>query len=322
VREGRVAGPRIHTTGPILETRFTYAGLASFGQLVRTPEEARAAVIAQHRAGYDAIKVYNDIDAQVYDAIAATCRELGLPMVGHVAYSKGLVGALAARQDSIEHFRSYDFALDTRPLPDGARFVGWLHTTPARIREVAERTAEAGTWNVPTLVIEQAITTPPPAEPPPRPHWLPAWLHEELHADTTRSVFKPEFLQAIEAGRYRRYELLSALDRAGAPLMAGSDCPGCGLVPGESLLQELDLYVEAGLTPCRALRAATVDAARFLGLGDELGTLAAGKLADVLVLRADPTASLKALRQPVGVVAAGVWHPADELARAMAASAA
>jgi imidazolonepropionase-like amidohydrolase len=104
--------------------------------------------------------------------------------------------------------------------------------------------------------------------------------------------------------------------------MAGSDCPGCGLVPGESLLQELDLYVEAGLTPCRALRAATVDAARFLGLGDELGTLAAGKLADVLVLRADPTASLKALRQPVGVVAAGVWHPADELARAMAASAA
>lgn len=322
VRESRVAGPRIHTTGPILETRFTFAQLADFGQLVRTPEEARAAVIAQHRAGYDAIKVYNDIDAQVYDAIAATCRELGLPMVGHVAYSKGLVGALAARQDSIEHFRSYDFALDTRPLPDGARFVGWLHTTPARIREVAERTAEAGTWNVPTLVIEQAITTPPPAEPPPRPHWLPAWLHEELHADTTRSVFKPEFLQAIEAGRYRRYELLSALDRAGAPLMAGSDCPGCGLVPGESLLQELDLYVEAGLTPCRALRAATVDAARFLGLGDELGTLAAGKLADVLVLRADPTASLKALRQPVGVVAAGVWHPADELARAMAASAA
>ncbi len=322
VREGRVAGPRIHTTGPVLETRFTFAQLADFGQLVRTPEEGRAAVIAQHREGYDAIKVYNDIDADVYDAIAATCRELGLQMVGHVAFSKGLAGALAARQDSIEHFRSYDFALDTRPAPDGARFVGWLHTTPARIREVAERTAEAGTWNVPTLVVEKALTNPLHAEPPPRPRWLPAWLHDELRADTSRSVFKPEFLQAIEAGRYRRYELLSALDRAGAPLMAGSDCPGCGLVPGASLLDELDLYVEGGLTPRRALRAATVDAARFLGQDDELGTLAAGKQADVLVLRADPTASLKALRQPVGVVAAGVWHPADELAAAMAASAA
>ena len=187
---------------------------------------------------------------------------------------------------------------------------------------MAERTAEAGTWNVPTLVIEQAITQLPPAEPPPRPRWLPAWLHEELHADTTRSVLKPEFLQAIESGRYRRYELLSALDRAGAPLMAGSDCPGCGLVPGQSLLDELDLYVEAGLTPRRALRAATVDAARFLGLSDELGTLSTGKQADVLVLRADPTASLAALRQPVGVVAAGVWRQADELAAAMAASAA
>ena len=322
VRDGQAVGPRIHTTGPILETRFTFAQLADFGQLVRTPAEARDAVAAQYRAGYDAVKVYNDIDADVYDAIVTTCRELGMQMVGHVAYAKGLAGALAARQDSIEHFRSYDFALDTRPAPDGQRFVGWLHTTPARIREVAERTAEAGTWNVPTLVIEQAITTPAPLEPPPRPRWLPQWLHDELQADDTRSVFKPEFRQAIEAGRYRRYELLSALDRAGAPLMAGSDCPGCALVPGESLLNELDLYVEAGLTPLRALRAATCDAARFLGLGNELGTLSNGKLADVLVLRADPTASLAALRQPVGVVAAGVWHPADELAADMAASAA
>jgi hypothetical protein len=143
-------------------------------------------------------------------------------LAGDTSTARTLLGALAARQDSIEHFRSYDFALDTRPAPDGARFVGWLHTTPARIREVAERTAEAGTWNVPTLVIEQAITQLPPAEPPPRPRWLPAWLHEELQADTTRSVFKPEFLQAIEAGRYRRYELLSALDSAGAPLPKGT----------------------------------------------------------------------------------------------------
>lgn len=322
VRDGRIPGPRITTTGPILETRFTFAQLSDFGQLVRTPAEARAAVVAQQQAGYDAIKVYNDIDANIYDEIAATCRELGLQMVGHVAYAKGLAGALAARQDSIEHFRSYDFALDTRPAPDGARFVGWLHTTPARIREVAERTAEAGTWNVPTLVIEQALTDPVPAEPLPRPRWMPGWLHDDLRNDDTRSVFKPEFLQAIEAGRYRRYELLSALDRAGAPLMAGSDCPGCGLVPGRSLLDELDLYVTAGLSPRRALRAATVDAARFLRLDDELGTLAAGKLADVLVLAADPMASLSALRDPVGVMAAGVWHPRAELAATLAATAA
>ncbi len=321
VRDGRILGPRIHTTGPILETRFTFAQLADFGQLVRTPDEARAAVIAQQRAGYDAIKVYNDIDAEVYDAILATCRELGLQMVGHVAFSKGLTGALAARQDSIEHFRSYDFALDTRPSPDGRRFVGWLHTTPERMREVAERTAEAGTWNVPTMVIDQALTDPPPATPPARPRWLPRWLHDEIQADDTRSVFTPEFLQAIDAGRYRRFELLSALDRAGAPLMAGSDCPGCGLVPGRALLDELDLYVEAGLSPRRALRAATADAARFLGLGGELGTLTPGKLADVLVLRADPMASLAALRDPVGVVAAGSWHPMHQLADALASTA-
>ena len=76
--------------------------------------------------------------------------------------------------------------------------------------------------------------------------------------------------------------------------------------------------MQAGLAPRRALRAATVDSARFLGLDRELGTLAAGKLADVLVLRADPTASLSALREPIGVVAAGVWHTVEELASALA----
>ena len=317
VREGDLPGPRIHTTGPVLETRFTFPQLAKFGQQVRSPDEARAAVINQHRAGYDAIKVYNDIDADIYDAIVATSRELGLPVVGHVAYAKGLAGALQARQDSIEHFRSYDFALDARPAPDGTRFVGWLHTTPARIREVAERTAEAGTWNVPTLVIEKAIVERRASLRPARPRWLPAWLREELEEDDTPSIFKPEAVRAIADGLYRRYELLGALDRAGARLMAGSDCPGCGLVPGQALLDELDLYVEAGLSPHRALRAATVDAARFLGQAHELCTLAAGMLADVLVLRDDPTQSLRALRNPVGVVAAGVWHPAQALAESL-----
>ncbi len=87
-------------------------------------------------------------------------------------------------------------------------------------------------------------------------------------------VFTPEQIDAIARGAPVRLELLAALDRAGAPLMAGTDCPGCGLIPGRSLLQELELYVEAGLSPYRALQTATSEPARFLGKSDEWGQLA------------------------------------------------
>jgi imidazolonepropionase-like amidohydrolase len=310
VQRGVLLGPRIHTAGPVLETRFTFPALENFGQLVRTREEARDAVLAHERAGYDCIKVYNDLDPDIYDEIVTTCRERGLKVVGHVAFSKGLDGALAARQDSIEHFRSYDFALDTRS-GRGARFEGWLHTTPSRIREVAEKTAEAGTWNVPTLIVEHAIAR--DSNDTGLPGWLPSWLSKALIEDDTRSIFSAAMIDTIRAGKEQRLELLAALDAAGAPIMAGSDCPACALVPGASLHDELALYVEAGLSPLRALRAATLDAARFLDREKELGSLAEGKLADIVVLGSDPIANIHALRDPVGVVADGRWCTAEQL---------
>ncbi len=307
VNAGRIAGPRIFTAGPILETRFTFPGLAAFGQLVRTAEEARAAVREHARAGYDFIKVYNDLDADIYDAIVATARELGLPVAGHVSYAKGLFGALAARQDSIEHFRSYDFALDVREPAGRERFVGWLHTTPARMRELAERTAEAQTWNVPTLVIEEALARSvatasgeaPPGEP---------WLEATTPESDLSSLFAPTALDAIARGLPLRLELVAEMDRSGARLLAGSDCPGCGLVPGRSLHRELQLMVQAGLSPLRALRTASSDAAEYLRLRGEQGQVVAGQRADLLLVDGDATRNIAALSRVRGVVAAGRWQ--------------
>ncbi len=312
VRAGRILGPRIYTAGPILETRFTFAGLAMFGQLVRSREEARAAVLEHERAGYDCIKVYNDLDAEIYDEIIATARERGMQVVGHVAFSKGLAGALAAKQDSIEHFRSYDFALDTRPEAGPERFVGWLHTTPARMRELAERTAEAGSWNVPTVVVETAIAHTstegnPSSSSDAGDAAAPDWIDPTLDVAGVKNAFSPAQLQAIRFGMDGRLEMVNAFERAGARLLAGSDCPSCGLMPGRSLHKELSLFVEAGLSPMRALRTATVDAAQFLGLANELGTVQAGKLADLLVLRGNPAADLSQLSLQVGVIVDGTW---------------
>ena len=174
-------------------------------------------VLANHRDGYDFIKIYNDIDPDVFDALVATSREVGLPIVGHVTFAKGLDGALAARQDSIEHLRAYDFAADTRTPPGTARFEGWLYSTPERLAELAERTVAAGVWNCPTLVVQ--LKPPADGAPPPRDYaGLPPWLADMLEGLRLRQssgIFTAAQLRALGDGEPYRMAMVAALDRAG-----------------------------------------------------------------------------------------------------------
>jgi imidazolonepropionase-like amidohydrolase len=315
-------GPRILSCGPVLETRFTFAELAEFGELVRTPEEGRAAVRSHKLAGFDFIKVYNDIDANIYDTIIDEARKIGIPVVGHVAFQKGLFGALEAKQDSIEHLRSYDFAVDTRSgdIPR-ARFEGWLYATPQRISELAERTAEAGVWNAPTLVVERSLRTDEEMNEArqPIPEEVPDWLKRELEASDLEPLFTSTQREVLGAGRDARAAMVNALDDVRAGLLAGSDCPGCRLVPGRSLLRELELFVDAGLSPARALLTATTSAQQFLGCRNA-GRVAPGMRADLVLLDRDPLVDIKALHQQAGVVVAGHWLPKEELARRLLGS--
>src|SRR5438094_276977 len=90
---------------------------------------------------------------------------------------------------------------------------------------------------------------------------------------------------------FQKYqELTGALYRAGVPLLAGTDAPEPYCPPGFALHQELEFLVEAGLSPVAALQAATINTARALKQGDHLGSVEPGKLADLLILDADPTA--------------------------------
>jgi imidazolonepropionase-like amidohydrolase len=106
-----------------------------------------------------------------------------------------------------------------------------------------------------------------------------------------------------------RQRLVAALHRAGVGVLAGSDAAPAGLA------QELSELVESGLTPSQALRAATVDAARFLGRGQEFGRVAVGLAADLVLLERDPLADLDVLQTPSAVVARGHWFDARSLAR-------
>jgi len=115
---------------------------------------------------------------------------------------------------------------------------------------------------------------------------------------------------AVVANRRR---FVKALRDAGAPLLAGTDAGIDVVPPGTSLVVELAELVAAGLSPAEALRAATVNPARFLGVSTELGTVEVGKRADLVLVRGDPLADITRLRAPIGVMLRGRWLPVGAL---------
>lgn len=137
-----------------------------------------------------------------------------------------------------------------------------------------------------------------------------AW---EQSVTRTTSRLDPADWQIAQRGRSNRRGLLAALREAGARLAVGTDTPNPFVVPGFSVHEELALFLQAGFTPHQALLAATRDAAQLLGLADSLGTVEAGKRADLVLLSGNPLRDLRVVRRPVGVMLRGRWLSSDQL---------
>jgi imidazolonepropionase-like amidohydrolase len=141
------------------------------------------------------------------------------------------------------------------------------------------------------------------------------------------SGFTEERLAGFEGQIARQEEVaasnLLAVHRAGIPVAMGTDAGNPLTLPGPSVHAELEAMAATGLTPAEVLVAATRGGARAMGLEDEIGTVEAGKAADLLVLGADPTASVRAFRELRWVVRAGLPARVEELSytTAMAAEA-
>lgn len=169
-------------------------------------------------------------------------------------------------------------------------------------------------WNAPTLVVEHSIRTDDEMDRShqPLPAFLPEWMANEVDQGDLEAIFSSVQRQYLKDGREARGAMVAALDRVGAGVLAGSDCPGCRLVPGRSLVQEIEVLVASGLSPWRALRTATVNAADFLGQKGE-GVIAPGNRADLVLLDADPLEDISALRSNSGVAVNGAWVPASAI---------
>ena len=148
IADGQTIGPTIYSYSSGLDAPPVYW---PFTQLVNTPNEARAAVVEQLDAGWIGIKVYDDLSLSSYDAIIAAAAARGMPVVGHVPRQVNLGHALKSGQRSIEHLTGY-----ARAFTGLGTYRAWAESfSDDTIRQWATSTANAGTWNCPTLAIQR-----------------------------------------------------------------------------------------------------------------------------------------------------------------------
>ena len=303
--------PRVFSPGPKLDGIGT-AGPDSW--IVASADEARAAVDRLHAQGADFIKVHYRLSRAAYDAIADECHKTGMAFAGHAADEFPPLVAIAAGQRTIEHGRMMlpcTPAQRTRVHADPRlEFVASLCAAEDTADQILPAMARAGIWLTPTLVSWRGLALDPASAAKLDGFRLaPAALTKRWYDDEPSAPPGP-----LEREILAQYGPLAAqAARAGVHLLAGTDIGDPFVVPGFALHDELRLLVEAGVPPLQALRSATIEPARALGVADSLGSIAAGKAADLVLLTADPLADIRNTRQISAVVLSGRWLSRTQL---------
>jgi imidazolonepropionase-like amidohydrolase len=319
--------PRIVAAGPLLDgPRFRWSQAVAWH--VTNTDEARRAVDSLKALPVDFLKIYGSLSRDVFFAVAARAREVGLPLAGHVPLSITSAEAVEAGQISIEHNAMYltDVCVDSasvrmnRALNRWTRegYTAWYSERLAygEARNVSAcrahyaRLRERNVHLVPTVVLElrdrRALTSPAFAllDSAERMACENTVKSIEATADSLRTHFFASFLNDLKEQH-----------AAGVPLLAGSDLPNACLAPGASLHDELAALVQAGLAPHEALAAAITRPAAFLKTEDRHGRIAAGYLADLVMLDASPLRDINNVRRIHAVMTNGHVLERAELAR-------
>jgi len=315
---GTLLGPRIKTPGPILESPRYLAGVrsrdsAAGGLLaprvlpyrigVADSAVAERTIDSLVRLRVDFVKIRTTASRGAYLGILASARRAGLPVAGHQPQWMSVADAAEAGQLDIEH------GLNPPTSGLGA----------AERRDLYRRLAAAGAWYTPTLVVSGAVQVSGDSglrllfgagadratrEQRYASHWLLGWWRMQLE-ERVRDTSTAQ-AEAVRLGYASSVQDVRGMRDAGVRLLAGTDAGSVLVYPGFSLHEELRLLVEdAGLSPREALAAATISPARYFGMEKELGSIAPGQIADLVLLDADPLENIRNTTRIFAVVQAG-----------------
>ena len=291
IESGKAIGPRILTSGPPVD------GSASDDTklpvlVARTPEEARRAFDQLWNMDVDFIKVLSGIPRDAYFALAEQARHWHMRLEGHVPTSVTAWEAIEARQESLEHL----FGV-MKAVPDDQAALDFF-----------EQCATRGIRITPTLVLWQRM----------------AHVHDDALKHDPRLQYVPESIRRSwpelkddGAGIRRQiqgiYRLVGLSTRTKIQVLAGTDTGDPYTFPGATLHDELEQLVAAGMSPHQALQAATINPARFFEWDDSMGTIEKGKVADLVLLDANPLDDIRNTRKIRAVFSRGRYFSRKQL---------
>jgi imidazolonepropionase-like amidohydrolase len=295
IASGRGVGPRLLLAGVIDGPGPMALGV----EQAATPDAGAAMVRRYHDLHFNQIKIYSSVTLPVLTAITAEAHRLGMTVTGHIP--NGLTGfdGVNAGMDQINHVQ-YIVPMMRGAAPAGGGARPPFDSGSAAAHAAVDFLKAHHTVIDPTLVIFE-LSFHSAAVP-----------YSDLEPGVLKvaSALQPALLNtgipaaAAPIGKARFEEMIqavAALHRAGIPIVAGTD----QTVPGYSLHRELELYVEAGFTPLEAIQSASIVPARVMGVDGDVGTVTAGKRADMIVVTGDPLHHIADTRNVVLVISAG-----------------
>jgi len=315
IEEGRVPGPAMHVTSPYLEGPGAFT--LQMHEL-RTAEEARHMVEYWAEVGVDDFKAYTHITRDQLAAAIEEIHQRGLKITGHLC-SIGFREAAALGIDNLEHGILVDTEFVPGKEPDvcpssGATRASLLELDVEgdAVQETIHTLVSAGVAVTSTLpVFEISVPGRPPVDPAVLEAMAPdareSYLTRRAQVGTGPDSPALDLLQLEMA--FER-----AFARAGGLLVAGPDPTGYGgVLPGFGNWRELELLVEAGFSPVEAIRIATYNGAQYLGVLDRIGTVEAGKQADLVLIHGNPSSTISDLRRVEIVFKEGVGYDSAKL---------
>ena len=280
-------------------------------------EEGRQLVRDLKKQGWAFVKLLNYILRDVYFAIADEAKKQGIPFVGHVPLSVTTAEASDAGQRSIEHILTdiipacstsdeCELKTEFRALwdaesPDAVRLLTNSSYSERKAMELFARFVKNKTWVCPTLVAQHGALSldNDDSRQDPRLKYIPPGTREfwRNYAGEARTDY--EKLSRMQL------KIVGDMKLAGVGLLAGTDTPVPYCFPGFALHDELELLVRAGLSPMEALRTATYNPAKHFGQLDSMGTVERGKVADLVLLDANPLQDIRNTQRIAAVVVDG-----------------
>lgn len=313
---GQIPGPKLDVTGPYLEGNGTFA--LQMHQLSDADDAART-VDYWAAEGVTSFKAYNYLTAAELKAAIDHAHAHGLKITGHLC-SIGFTQAAELGIDNLEH----GLAVDTEFYPEKkpgqcppARAVEAymdknIQIDGPQIQQLIKTLVAHRVAITSTLAIFETFA---PGRPPMQEESAPL---KTLTVEAAKSYLTTRAVVAESSTRGKMLDMEMRFERAfaaaGGLLMAGCDPTGYGgVVPGFGDQRNLELLVEAGFTPLQAIRIATLNGATFMGKASEIGSIAPGKFADLVVLNGNPAENIANIEKVETVFKDGVGYDPAKL---------